>query len=93
MIVKKRHEIKKFKFLFSLLFFLALAGQAVFSQSLYWENPVTFTKSDSRFPQTLNYQKDGRNQAYVFFQKVNTEKKEISLSLRTYTDLAQTQDF
>lgn len=93
MIVKKRYKIKKFKFLFFLLFFLALAGQTLFSQNFYWENPLLFTKSDSRFPQSINYQKNGRNQACVFFQTVNTEKKEISLSLRTYSGLGQSRDF
>lgn len=83
MMLKKSYGLVK-KYLTS-LFLLALAalGKPAFARDFYWENPLSITSDDSRFPVTVNCGEHGM----VFWQTVDTAKKEIYLSCRDYTSL------
>ncbi len=59
------------------LFFTLLSG-VFFGQNFYWENPITLTKTDSRFPVTATNGKD----SYVIWQEVDSIHKQIYLSCR-----------
>ena len=72
------------KQLIFLAFLMSFVGAgSLFASDFYWENPVSITNTDSRFPGTLNA--DGKS--LVFWQNVDTETKQIYMSCRTYTAL------
>lgn len=66
-----------------ILFFMIL--NSVFAQNFYWENPESFTYTDSRFPVTISYNQNN----YVIWQDVDTAKKQIYLSCRKYESLTE----
>ena len=57
----------------------------LFAADFYWENPVVITDSDSRFPVTLA-SPDGKH-TYLFWQEVDSQARQIYLSVRIYSDL------
>ena len=76
----KMHNVvcKKIKLLFLFLFF-AFLPQTLFAD-FYWENPLTITKNDSRFPSVLQL----NNGALVFWEEIDISKKLLYLSARHY---------
>ena len=81
--LKKLYGLIK-KYLTSLFVLtMALLCTPFFARDFYWENPVSITTDDSRFPVTVNCQSHGM----VFWQTVNSAKKEIYISCRDYTSL------
>ena len=83
LLLKKSYRLIK-KYIFSLFaFMLAFLAQPSFARDFYWENPLSITNEDSRFPVTVNSGEHGM----VFWQTVDTSKKEIYLSCRDYTSL------
>ena len=63
--------------------FLLFLLQNLSAQKFYWENPQVITKSDSRFPTTINVE----NKSLLFWQEVDVAKKEIWISLRVYNSV------
>lgn len=55
----------------------------VHAQDFYWENPKTFVNAESVFPLVAK----NSNESYVFWEEVESKKKEISISLRKYENL------
>lgn len=79
------HAVRKLKKLLITLICLISTAGAFCAETLYWENPLEITSTDSRFPVTL---KNGEN-SYIFWQEVDTKNKEIYLSCRNYLSLTQ----
>lgn len=78
MILKKCSSIKKLIFSF-LLFFSCFFVNAS-AEELFWENPVSFSTADSRFPSVVKSKKD----AYIFWQEIDASSNTIYLSCRHY---------
>ncbi|WP_027728548.1 SpoIIE family protein phosphatase [Treponema sp. C6A8] len=75
-------RVKKHLISFSTALILLFAGgNPVFAKDFYWENPFSFTTGDARFPSTLSTEEGG----LVFWQNVDTAKKEIYISCRNYS--------
>lgn len=55
----------------------------VHAQDFYWEKPKTFVNAESVFPLVAK----NSNESYVFWEEVESKKKEISISLRKYENL------
>ena len=55
----------------------------VHAQDFYWENPKTFVNAESVFPLVAK----NSHETYVFWEEVESKKKEISISLRKYENL------
>ena len=55
----------------------------VHAQDFYWEKPKTFVNAESVFPLVAK----NSNETYVFWEEVESKKKEISISLRKYENL------
>ena len=78
----KSVKILKLKKIIIFLAFLFVL-QNVFAQKFYWENPNSITNADSRFPVTIKVQ----DKDFLFWQEVDTKKKQIWISYRIYTSL------
>ena len=76
-------KIKISKRICFFLMFLLFLLQNLSAQKFYWENPQVITKSDSRFPTTINVE----NKSLLFWQEVDVAKKEIWISLRVYNSV------
>lgn len=76
-------KIKISKRICFFLMFLLFLLQNLSAQKFYWENPQVITKSDSRFPTTINVE----NKSLLFWQEVDVVKKEIWISLRVYNSV------
>lgn len=79
---------KSFRQLIISLLLILSCGFILNAQNFYWENPYTITKTDSRFPVTVN----GENSSHIFWQEIDTSKKEIYLSCRTVRTLTDYKD-
>ena len=73
------------KILFLLILFSSFCLQTLFAADFYWENPKVITDTDSRFPHAVS-SADGKA-TYLFWQEVDSQARQIYLSVRTYTDL------
>jgi len=71
-----------------MLFLLCIRSFSLFAQAFYWENPLSITTSYSVFPLALYNSTD----SYVFFQEVDTAKKEIYLSCKKFNSLDNVSD-
>lgn len=75
-----RLKKKSFTFFITFLFTLISSCTSIFAADFYWENPRIEVQEDSRFPITVSYPQG----TYLFWQEIDTKKKEIWLSLRNY---------
>lgn len=75
---------QKTKRIFSFLLMI-LIFSSLHAQNFYWENPVTITKTDSRFPSTLCL----GQYSYVIWQEVDASSKQVYLTLRKYSGLTK----
>lgn len=66
----------RFKKIFCLLAFFILSLSA-FSQDFYWDEPVTVSSGESRFPRAVN----AGNRSYAFWQEIDSASKKIYLSV------------
>ena len=87
------HAVNFYKKSFIFLMLLFVAGffsnhNFLFGQTLYWENPASITKTDSRFPVTISNSED----SYVIWEEVDSDKKSIYLSIRKYNSLTDFVD-
>ena len=71
------------KIIFFLLFFFISFYTGLFAADFYWENPVTLTKTDSRFPITVS----NNTGSYIFWQEIDSSNRQIYLSCRKVEDL------
>ncbi|MCR5437489.1 MAG: SpoIIE family protein phosphatase [Treponema sp.] len=75
--MKKCSALKRLLLLFILT--ASFTGE-ISAQELFWENPVSFSTADSRFPSVIKSKKD----SYVFWQEVDASSNNIYLSCRHY---------
>ena len=80
--IKKIVRLSKIYRLFSIIIFFFGTFQ-IHAQDFYWENPKTFVNAESVFPLVAK----NSNESYVFWEEVESKKKEISISLRKYENL------
>ena len=82
-------RVKKHLITFSTALFMLFAVRLPsFAKDFYWENPVAITHGDARFPSVQNTESSG----LVFWQNVDTAKKEIYISCRSYRALGDFHD-
>ena len=60
----------------------------VHAQTMYWEDPVSLTNKDSRFPVTVTNGQD----SYLLWEEVDSASKQIYLSIRKYSSLTEYED-
>lgn len=72
----------KIKKVFLFFVFCLITNVILTAQNFYWENPVAITKTDSRFPVSISQ----NSKSYVFWEEIDTSKKQIYISCRKYDD-------
>lgn len=82
------HEVKKIKKIFVLLTSFLLFSLSLFCEDFYWENPVSITSNDSRFPVVVQ----GKESSLVIWEEVDTKNKQFYLSCRNYDSLTSFTD-
>ena len=80
--IKKIVRLSKIYRLFSIIIFFFGTFQ-IHAQDFYWENPKNFVNADCVFPLVVK----NNNENYVFWEEVESKKKEISISLRKYENI------
>ena len=80
--IKKIVRLSKIYRLFSIIIFFSGTFQ-IHAQDFYWENPKNFVNADCVFPLVVK----NNNENYVFWEEVESKKKEISISLRKYENI------
>ena len=80
--IKKIVRISKIVRFFSMII-CAFGMHSVYAQDFYWENPKTFVNAECVFPLAVK----NSNESYVFWEEVDSKKKEIYISLRKYENL------
>lgn len=80
--IKKIVSLSKIVRFFSMII-CAFGMHSVYAQDFYWENPKTFVNAECVFPLAVK----NSNESYVFWEEVDSKKKEIYISLRKYENL------
>ena len=88
--IKKYFSLKGYRLLAVCAAFMCLSAFSVAAQdsALYWDSAKTLIRKNSCFPVTVNL----NNNSYIFWQDVDTSKKQIYLSMRHYSSIDSYED-
>ncbi len=68
------------KLVFSLVMIFSLSTIKLYSQEYFWEDSLSFTTGDCRFPISIQ----SKNGTFVFWQEIDNAKNQIYISCRHY---------
>lgn len=84
--------VKKYIFrhkkIFSIICFLSVFTAFLSASDFYWENPEQLTNYSAQFPFTISENEN----SYAIWQEIDTEKKDIYLTLRNYHSLTEFEE-